>query len=78
MSKRVFVLVDDVSPTTALVTCSICLSVLHGEEWIGAEQTIRGLRTYARPEPSRLAPGLCDECRRRIDARRRRELPLAA
>jgi hypothetical protein len=78
MSKRVFVLVDDVSPTTALVTCSVCLSVLHGEEWISAAQTIRGLRTFARPEPPRLAPGLCNECRNRIRTRRRQELALAA
>jgi len=78
MSKRVFVLVDDVSPTTALVTCSICLNVLHGEEWIGAEQTIRALRTFARPDPPRLAAGLCDECRARIEARRGYELRLAA
>jgi hypothetical protein len=78
MSKRVFVLVDDVSPSTALVTCSLCLSVLHGRDWITAEQTIRALRTFARPDPPRLAPGLCDECRNRLDGRRRQELPLAA
>jgi hypothetical protein len=77
MSKRVFVLVDEVSPTTALVTCSICLSVRHGSEWIWPEQTIRALRSYANDQPPRLAPGLCDDCRYRLNARRDRT-PVAA
>jgi hypothetical protein len=71
MSKRVFVLTDDISPTTKLVTCSLCLSVLHENEWIGVEQTIRALRTYERDQPPRLDPGLCDDCRIVLDARRR-------
>lgn len=78
MSKRVFVLADDISPTTPLVTCSVCLSVLHGKEWIGVEQTIRAVRSYELDQPPRLAPGLCDDCRRRLAARRRPALRTAA
>ena len=71
MSKSVFVLVNDISPTTPLVTCSLCLSVLHGDEWIGVEPTIRALRSYERDQPPRLDPGLCDDCRTMLAARRR-------
>jgi hypothetical protein len=46
----------------SLVTCSICLRVLHETGWIAAEDAIRELRTFDLPEPVRLAPGLCDDC----------------
>lgn len=50
------------TPLASLVTCSICLRVLHETGWIAAEDAILALRTFEFPEPVRLAPGLCDDC----------------
>ena len=59
-------------PTQAagLVTCSICLGVRRGSEWIGADVAIRELRSYESREPVRLAPGLCDDCTEDVAVRR--------
>jgi hypothetical protein len=57
-------------PQARLVTCSICLSVRSGDEWIGAEQAIQELRSFTLGEPPPLAPGLCDDCRSELSARR--------
>jgi hypothetical protein len=70
------VTIPSISPTAAewsqaaLPTCSLCLSVWYGDMWIGAEHAIHVLRTYAHWQPPRLTPGLCDECRGEISARR--------
>jgi hypothetical protein len=54
-----------------LVACSVCLRVLHGEEWVDAEHAIRDLRSFALPAPPRLESGLCDHCTESIRSRRR-------
>jgi hypothetical protein len=53
-------------------TCSICLFVLDGKEWIEAETFIREHRSFDRQTPPRLTPALCDGCEASI-ARRRAE-----
>jgi hypothetical protein len=53
-----------------LVTCSICLRVLRGSEWIDAEEAIRELRSFARRQPLRLGHGLCDACTDELAERR--------
>jgi hypothetical protein len=61
-----------------LVTCSICLRVQRGSQWIDAERVIREIRTYDEPLP-RLQRGMCDECVESIFRRRgEHEGPLAA
>lgn len=60
-----------------LATCSICLRVWRGSEWIDAEQAIIELRTFAHGEPVRLAPGLCDDCREELAERRGLASPVA-
>ena len=60
-----------------LATCSICLRVLRGFEWIDAEQAIIELRTFTLGEPVRLAPGLCDDCREELAERRGLASPVA-
>ena len=67
------------SHTVSFTTCSVCLGVLRGEEWIAAEEAIRELRTFERSAPPRLLPGLCDDCHDAIGERRdRRSRGLAA
>jgi hypothetical protein len=51
-------------------TCSICLSVLHNERWLEADEAIRALRTFERRSVPHLKDGLCDRCE--TDVRRRR------
>jgi hypothetical protein len=67
----------DVVGRVSLVTCSLCLRVLRGDEWIDAEQAIRALRSYDLPSPVSLAPGLCDECRDELAERRAADRVLA-
>jgi hypothetical protein len=55
-----------------LVSCSVCLRVLHDSEWIPAEVAIRELHSYGFPEPVGLAPGLCDDCSAAVAERRGR------
>jgi hypothetical protein len=59
-------------PRRSLVSCSICLRVLRGSEWIEAERAIRALRSYELAAPPRLEPGLCDACAESISRRRAR------
>jgi hypothetical protein len=59
-------------PRASLVSCSICLRVLRGSEWIEAERAIRALRSYELDAPPRLEPGLCDLCAHAIGRRRAR------
>jgi hypothetical protein len=55
-----------------LITCSLCLRVLRGSDWIEAEQVIREIRSYELAAPPRLQPGLCDLCAASILRRRTR------
>jgi hypothetical protein len=59
-----------VEPRLALVTCSVCLSVLRGSTWVDAEEAIRELHTFDRPAPAVLQPGLCDSCSETLAERR--------
>jgi len=45
-----------------LTTCSVCLRVLSGSEWLDAEHVIRQIRSYELDDPPRLGGGLCDKC----------------
>jgi NMD protein affecting ribosome stability and mRNA decay len=63
--------IAEVQPA-GLVTCSICLSVRRGSQWIDAEVAIRELRSYESREPVRLAHGLCDDCNEDVAGRRGR------
>jgi hypothetical protein len=57
-------------PRTTLITCSMCLRVLRGSEWLEAEHVIHELRSYELEAPPRLRPGLCDFCADSIVTRR--------
>jgi len=63
-----------------LVTCSLCLRVRRGPEWLLAERVIRELRSFELVSPPRLEPGVCDHCADTIFARRMRvaKEPIAA
>jgi hypothetical protein len=53
-----------------LITCSVCLRVLDGTEWIEAERAITDLRSFALPVPPRLEAAVCDACMESIRRRR--------
>jgi hypothetical protein len=55
---------------TRLVTCSMCLRVLRGSEWLEAERVIHEIRSYELEAPPRLRPALCDVCADSIQRRR--------
>jgi hypothetical protein len=55
---------------TNLLTCSLCLRVLRGSEWIEAEHVIRQLRSYELESPPRLRPAVCELCAESILNRR--------
>jgi hypothetical protein len=55
---------------TDLVTCSLCLRVLRGSEWIDAEHVIREIRSYELEAPPRLHSGVCEFCAESIFSRR--------
>ena len=61
-----------------LPTCSLCLSVWHGGAWVAAEHAIHLLQTFSFWDAPRLAPGLCDDCRSQLAARRGRQEKSAA
>jgi hypothetical protein len=61
-----------------LTTCSLCLRVLDGSEWIEAERAIREIRSYELGAPPRLQAALCDACAETIDNRRAQRVPVAA
>ena len=63
-----------------LVTCSLCLRVRRGSEWMEAERVISELRSFELSSPPRLQSGVCDDCAESIFARRARsvEEPVAA
>jgi hypothetical protein len=53
-----------------LTTCSLCLRVLRGSEWMEAERVIRELRSYELDAPPRLQSGVCEVCAEAIFSRR--------
>jgi hypothetical protein len=55
-----------------LPTCSLCLRVHHGSEWVDAELLIRKLRSYELEAPPRLESAVCDFCADAIMSRRAR------
>jgi hypothetical protein len=60
------------SPQAGLVTCSICLRVQRGSNWVEAEEAIRDLRTFDLSAPVRLEAGICAGCGDGIAERRGR------
>jgi hypothetical protein len=61
-----------------LITCSICLRVRRGSEWLEAERVIRDTVSYEGELP-RLRGAVCDDCAKAILRRREnREDALAA
>jgi hypothetical protein len=64
---------------TRLITCSMCLRVLRGSQWMEAEHVIHEIRSYELEAPPRLRPALCDFCAESIVSRRARVVqPIAA
>jgi hypothetical protein len=53
-----------------LTTCSLCLRVLRGSEWIEAEHVIRWIRSYELESPPRQQSAVCDFCAESIFSRR--------
>ena len=45
-----------------LVTCSLCLRVRRGSDWIEADEVIRELRSYELPDLPRLQSAVCEDC----------------
>jgi hypothetical protein len=64
---------------TRLITCSMCLRVLRGSEWMEAERVIHEIRSYELEAPPRRRPALCDVCEESIQGRRAQVIePVAA
>lgn len=62
-----------------LTTCTLCLRVLRGKQWLQAEVVIRELRSYEQAAPPRLRSAICDNCSESILSRRADENePVAA
>ena len=51
-------------------SCSICLRVRRGGEWVEATQVIRQIRSYEFDAPPRLRRGVCEHCVESILGRR--------
>jgi hypothetical protein len=65
-------------PKSRMTTCSLCLRVLRGSEWVEAELVIREIRSYELEAPPRLEPAVCELCAESIESRRAQSAPLAA
>ena len=63
---------------TDLITCSICLRVLRGAEWVDAERVIREIRSYELDAPPHLHDAVCEACAESIFGRRAEHEPVAA
>jgi hypothetical protein len=63
---------------TNLITCSICLRVLRGAEWVDAERVIREIRSYELEAPPHLRDAVCEACVETIFSRRAEHEPVAA
>jgi hypothetical protein len=62
-----------------LTTCSLCLRVLRGAEWIEVEQVIRERRSFVLQVSPRLEPALCPRCTELLQRRREQtQEPIAA
>jgi hypothetical protein len=61
-----------------LITCSLCLRVRRGSEWMDAERVIREIRSYELAAPPRLRSAVCDVCAESIFSGRMQDEPLAA
>jgi hypothetical protein len=55
---------------TGLVTCSLCLRVHRGSEWIEAEHVIRETRSFELAALPRLQSAICEVCAESIFSRR--------
>jgi hypothetical protein len=55
---------------TELITCSLCLRVLRGSQWLEAEHVIREMRSYELDGPPHLGSAVCDVCAESIFTRR--------
>jgi hypothetical protein len=53
-----------------LVTCSLCLRVHRGSEWIEAEHVIRETRSFELDALPRLQSAICEVCAESIFSRR--------
>jgi hypothetical protein len=62
----------------ALATCSVCLRVRRGSEWIEAERVINEMRSYEFDAPPRLRSAICDGCADSILSRRAQEIERVA
>jgi hypothetical protein len=56
--------------STDFITCSICLRVHRGSEWLEAESVIKEIRSYELQAPPRLRSAVCDDCAESIFGRR--------
>jgi hypothetical protein len=63
---------------TDLITCSICLRVLRGTEWVDAERVIREIRSYDLEAPPHLRDAVCEACADSIFNRRAEQELVAA
>jgi hypothetical protein len=63
---------------TDLITCSICLRVLRGADWVDAEHVIREIRSYELETPPHLHDAVCEACADSIFSRRAEHEPVAA
>lgn len=62
-----------------LSTCSLCLRVRRGSQWLEAERVIREIRSYELEAPPRLRAAVCEGCADSIYRRRARvRQPVAA
>ena len=61
-----------------LVSCSVCLRVLRGSNWVEAEHVIREIRSFELEAPPRLQSGVCDGCAESIFTRRLQGEAVAA
>jgi hypothetical protein len=63
---------------TDLITCSLCLRVLRGGDWVDAERVIREIRSYELEAPPHLHDAVCEACADSIFSRRAEHEPVAA
>jgi hypothetical protein len=64
-----------------LTTCSMCLRVLRGADWIEVEQAISELRSFVLLVAPRLEAALCPRCTELLHRRRAQgqaQEPIAA
>jgi hypothetical protein len=63
---------------TDLITCSLCLRVLRGGDWVDAESVIREIRSYELEVPPHLHDAVCEACADSIFSRRAEHEAVAA